>query len=448
MAGAFAAVDVGVERGRVVVGRLDEARVSLQEVHRFPNPTARVDGTLRWNIQRLYGEILAGLGMAARADPTLASVAIDAWGMDFGLLDARGKLLGDPFHHRDRCTDGVPARLHGRVPEAELWAATGVQSTPIRTLHQLYAMCRRRSSTLHRAARLLLIPDLLGSWLCGVDVAEHTIASTTQCYDLERRAWTTSLLGRAKIPMHLFPPVVSPATVLGPLGAAPRRRARVSGVQVVAAAGHAAASAVASIPAEPASLVCFTAGPSSLVGTVISAPVRTEAAWRLGLTNAAGVDGTVWLHREVAGLGISQDLGMARARAGEALDDARAAGARARFGLAMECRRALRALEALLGRRLERVHMVGEGARNAPLCQLTADACGRPLLAGPVEAAALGNVLAQAVATGACSSWQEARSLAKRSFTPRAYEPRNAAVWQEVGPRTQPLLEAVRLASG
>ena len=446
MTGAFAAVDVGVERGRVVVGRLDEARVSLQEVHRFPNPTARVDGTLRWNIERLYGEILAGLGMAARAHPTLTSVAIDAWGMDFGLLDVHGELLGAPFHHRDRSTEGVPARLHGRVPEAELWAATGVQSTPIHTLHQLYAMRRRRSSTLHRAARLLLIPDLLGSWLCGVDVAEHTIASTTQCYDLERRAWTTSLLGRAGIPVHLFPPVVPPATVLGPVSAARGRRAGLAGVRVVAAAGHQAAAAVGAIPAAPASLACVTAGASSLVGTVIAAPVRTEAAWKLGLTNEAGVDGTVWLHREVAGLGPSQGCGRAWVAA-EALGDARAAAARTRLGLAMECRRALRELEELLGRRLESVHVLGEGARDALLCQLTADACARPVLAGPVEAAALGNVLAQAVATGACRSWGEARSLARRSFTPRAYEPKTAAAGNEAGAWTELLLEAARPAS-
>lgn len=490
---AWAAVDVGVERGRVVVGRLDEAGLSLHEVHRFASPVVREYGTLRWNIRRLYGEVLAGLGAAARAHPGLASVAIDAWGMDFGLLDVRGKLLGDPFHHCDHRTDGVPARLHGRVPEADLWAATGVQSMPINTLYQLYAMRWRRSSTLHRAARLLLIPDLLGSWLCGVEVAEHTIASTTQCYDVESRAWITPLLERAGIPVHLFPPVVPPATVLGTVGAARARRAGFAGVQVVASAGHDAASAVAAIPADVSSFAYISAGhTSSLVGTVTAAPVRTEAARRLELTNEGGVDGTVCLHRKMAGLRLVQECRRAWARAGEALDDdalIAVAAARRRFqaavdpddpsllapddmfsailaccartgqevsgtradllrivleSLAWKYRRTLRELEKLLGRRLEVVHLVGEGARNTLLCQLTADACGRPLLAGPVEAAALGNVLAQAVATGACSSWAEARSLARSSFPPIRYAPRDAAAWDDASVRMEPILEAGR----
>jgi rhamnulokinase len=422
----FAAVDVGVERGRVVVGRLDDAGVSLREVHRFANPTVRQDGTLRWNIRRLFGEILAGLSTAARAHPGLAGLAIDAWGMDFGLLDARGKLLGDPYHHRDCRTDGVSARLHGRVPEGELWAATGAQPTPTDTLHQLYTMGWRRSSTLRRAARLLLIPDLLASWLCGVVVAEHTIASTAGCYDPGTRTWAMPLLGRARIPVHLFPPVVPPATVLGSVSSARARRAGLAGVQVVAAAGHDSAAAVASVSPEPARLVCVGAGPWSLVGTLTAAPIRTEAAWKLGFTNAGAVDGAVWLHRRVAAPG----------------------GASQGSGIALELRRALRELEELLGRRLECVHLLGEGARDAPLCQRIADACVRPVLAGPVEAAALGNVLAQAIATGACGSWREARAIAARSFPPIRYEPRDPAARDELGARMEPAAQANLPASG
>ncbi len=495
MSHAWAAVDLGVENGRIVVGRLDAGHISVREVHRFANPVVRVEGTLRWNIRRLYGEIMAGLGAAARAFPGLASVAIDSWGADFGLLDVDGKLLGDPFHHRDRRTDGIPARLHGRVPEADFWAATGVLPTPSNTLYQLYAMLWRRSSTLYRAARLLLIPDLLGSWLCGVEVAEHTIASTTQCYDIERRAWIASLLGRAGIPVHLFPPVVTPATVLGPVGVAPGRRAGLSGVQVVAAAGHEAASAVAAIPAEVSSFAYLNAGASSMVGTSTATPVRTEAARRLGLTNEGGVDGTVCLHRKMAGLRLVQECRRAWARAGETLDEGAltalaAAGKRfqavvdpddpsllaaeemfsavltacARTGqevsgtradllrivlesLAWKYRRTVRDLETLLGRRLEVVHVIGEGARNPLLCQLTADACGRPVLAGPVEAAAIGNVLAQAVATGACSSWSEARALVRASFPPTRYDPKDAAAWDEAAERMEPLLETGGRAS-
>ncbi len=489
MSHAWSAVDLGAESGRVFVGRLEGGRVVLQEAHRFANRTARVEGTLRWDVQRLYGEILAGLGAAARAGRGLDSVAIDGWGVDFGLLDARGELLAPPFHSRDRQTDGIPDRLHARVPEPDLWAATGVQALQTNTLYQLFAMARRRSSTLLRAARLLFIPDLLAYWLCGVQAAEHTIASTSQCYDLAQRTWIVPLLARARIPAHLFPPVVPPATKLGPLRSAPARRAGLPGVQVVAPACHATASAVAAIPAEVPDHAYVSAGTSSLVGTTLAAPVRSERARRLGFTNEAGVDGTVCLHRSVAGLRLLQECRRAWAGAGGALDSAslaaQAAAGRplrsivdpdhpslrepddmpaairalcARTGqpapdtraellrtilesLAWSYRRTLHDLEALLGRRLEVVHVVGGGARNALLCQLTADACGRPVLAGPAEAAALGNVLAQAIATGACASWSEARALARASCAPVRYEPADPAAWDEAAARVEPALE-------
>lgn len=492
MSDAYAAVDVGSEGGRIVVGRLQGGGISLHEVHRFANRTVRVDGTLRWNLERLYGEILAGLGAAARAFPGLATVGIDAWGADFGLLDARGELLGAPYHFPQHRIDGIHARLHGRVPEAEIWAATGAQSTPSSTLYQLFAMVRRRSSTLHRAARLLLVPDLLSYWLSGVQVAEHTIASTTQCYDVEKGTWTAPLLERAGIPAHIFPPVVPPGTWLGPVRRAPARRAGLSGVGVVAPARHDTASAVAAILADAQSFAFIRSGPSSQMGTVTTRPVKAEAAWRLGFTNDGGVEGTVCLHRTIAGLRLLQECRRALARAGEALEDdaltALAASGRrfqavvdpddpaflapddmlsavlgwcARRGqevsgtradllriilesLAWKHRRVLRDLEALVGRRLEVVHVVGGGARNALLCQLTADACGRPVLAGPVEAAALGNVLAQAISAGACSSWAEARRLVRASVSTVCYEPKDAAAWDEASARMESILEAGR----
>jgi rhamnulokinase len=492
MSDAYAAVELGEERGRVVVGRLEEGRVALREVHRFASRAVRVEGTLRWNVQRLYGEVLAGLGAAERAHPGLASVAVSAPGTDFGLLDAHGKLLGLPFHHRDRRTDGISARLHARVPEAEIWAATGVRPSKENTLYQLHAMALRRSSTLTRAARLLLLPDLLAYWLCGAQVAEHTAASTTQCYDLAARAWAGPLLARARIPAHVFPPLVEPAARLGPVLAAPARRAGLSGVRVVAPAAHEAASAIAVLPVESASFAWVSAGAESRVGTVGAAPVMTEAAWRLGFTNQCGVEGEVSLHRGTAGLRLLAECRRAWGREGEALDDdalvALAAGGRpllavvdaddeslaasedvpaavcaccARTGqevpatradvlrtilesLAWRYRRAVRELEALLGRRLEVVHVIGEGARNRLLCQLTADACGRPVLAGPVEATALGNVMAQAIAAEACASWAEARGLVRASFAPARYEPTASAAWDEASARVEPVLDAER----
>jgi len=489
MSHACAAIDLSPERGRIVVGELDGNGLSLREAHAFTSAVAWSNGTLRWNIQHIYGEILAGLRVAGRTHPGLASVAIDGWGMDFGLLDARGELLADPFHHLDRRTERIPARLHGRVPEGELWSATGLRPTPHSTLYQLYAMAWRRSSTLRRAARLLLIPELLAYWLSGVAVAEHTSAATTQCYDPEQRAWLGPLLERLGIPARLFPRVVESATTLGTMATRPARRAALAGVRVIAPAADASASAAAAIPAEGPSFAYVHTGAFSRVGTVVPAPVKHEAAWRLGFTNEAGVDGTFCLHRRMTGLRLVDECRRAWARAGEALgEDAlaslAAAGRRfqavfdpddpslrapddvfaailtccARTGqevsgsradllrtilesLAWKHRRILGDLEALLGRRLEVIHLTGDGARSALLCQLTADACARPVLAGPVNAAAVGNLLAQLVAAGACGSWEEARRLARASFPPVRYEPRDPGAWDAAGVRLEPFLE-------
>ncbi|HYD43533.1 MAG TPA: FGGY family carbohydrate kinase [Anaeromyxobacter sp.] len=496
MSDVHAAVDLGTESGRVVVGRLDQGRVSLREVHRFANRTKRVESTLRWDLERLLGEVLAGLGAAAKVFPELASVAIDAWGMDFGLLDARGRMLGAPFHHGDQRTEGISARLHSRVPEEELWATTGVQPERSNTLHQLFAMVRRRSSTLSRAARLLLIPDLLAYRLCGTQVAEHTVASTTQCYDHERRAWLSPLLSRVGIPVHLLPPVVPSGTSLGRVQGAAARRAGLAGVDVVAPACHRTASAVAAIAPDAPSFAFIVAGALSEVGAVAEAPVKAEVAWTLSFTNGGGADGTTNLYRTMAGLRLVHECHRAWRHRGEVLDDdaltaLAATGKRflavvdpddpslagtddvfaallacaARLGheisgtradllrmvlesLAWKYRRSVRELEALLGRRLDAVHVVGEGARNALLCQLTADACGRPVLAGPVEAAALGNVLAQAVAAGTCQSWAEARLVARSSVTPVRYEPQDAAAWDEASARMEPALGGDQVDGG
>lgn len=487
--GGYAAVELEVERSRVFVGRLEGGRLRLHEVHRFTTPLLRVDGALRCDVERMYGEALAGLGVAARACPGLATVGITGWGGDFGLLDARGRLLGAPFHTGDDCTDAAPSRLHARVPEAEIWAATGVGSTPSSTLVQLHAMARRRSSTLSRAARLLLLPDLLAYWLCGVQATEHTEASSTQCYDLERRRWAEPLLAQARIPLHLFPPVVAPATPLGAVRERRAWRAGIPGAQVVAPAAHGAAAAVAAIPAAVSSFAYVHAGREWRVGAITARPVKSEAVRTAGFTHQGGVEDSVCLERATTGLRLLQECRRAWAREGEAIgDDALAAlaaagaplraaldpddpalrapqdmpaaiqAACARAGqvlpegradllrvvleaLAWKTRRILRSLEAQLGRTLEVVHVVGAGARNPLLCQLIADAVGRPVLAGPVDASALGNVLAQAVAVGACASWDEARALARASVSLVCHEPRQAAAWDEASGRLERAFE-------
>ncbi len=489
MSGTYAAVDLGAESGRVVVGRLDGQRLSLREVHRFRNGPVRVAGHLLWDVLRVHEEILAGLSAAAADGSGLASVGVDTWGVDHALLDRTGALLGNPYHYRDHRTDGVPARLFARVPQAEVFAATGIQFMQINTLYQLRAMVEERSPVLEAADRLLMMPDLFHYWLSGEKVGEYSIATTSQCYHVAGKAWAAALLERAGIPARIFPPVVEPGTRLGPALPAVADRIGAPGVQVVAPAAHDTGSAVAAVPARTGRHAYISSGTWSLMGTVSAAPIVNESVRALAFTNEGGVGGTVRFLRNIAGLWLVQECRRAWARAGQELGYdalvAMAAGARPfqaiiepdhpsfntpddmpaaiqaycagsgqavpqgradvlRVALespAWKYRRTLRDLERVVGERLEVIHVVGGGSQNALLCQMAADACGRPVLAGPVEATAAGNLLAQAIAAGALSSWEQAREVVRATFPLRTYEPTGAAAWDEASPRLESILE-------
>lgn len=483
----YAAVDLGAESGRVVVGRLEGQRLSLREVHRFRNGPVRVAGHLHWDVLRMFEEILTGLGAGA-GEGGLASIGVDTWGVDYGLLDRNGALLGNPHHYRDHRTDGVPSRLFARVPLQEVFAATGIQFMQLNTLYQLYAMMEEGSPVLDVADRLLFMPDLFHYWLCGEKVGEYSIATTSQCYDVAGKAWAKRLLERLAIPVGMFPPLVQPGTRLGPLIPAVADRIGAPLAQVVAPGAHDTASAVAAVPARTDRYAYISSGTWSLMGAVVPAPVVNDASRTLGFTNEGGVAGTVRLLRNIAGLWPIQECRRAWARAGEelgydaltamaaaappfrttidpddpsflspedmpaamagycahtgqAVPESRGALVRAVLeGLAWKYRRTLADLERLVGYRMEVIHIVGGGSQNQLLCQMAADACGRPVLAGPVEATAAGNVLAQAIAAGALSSWSEAREVVRSTFPLRAYEPTGSARWDEASPRLESIL--------
>ncbi len=489
MSGPYAAVDLGAESGRVVVGRLEGRRLSLREVHRFRNGPVRVAGHLHWDVLRMFEEILAGLAAAAGEGAGLRSVGVDSWGVDCALLDRNGALLGNPYHYRDHRTDGVPARLFAKVPRAEVFAATGIQILQLNTLFQLYAMAEERSPSLAAADRLLMMPDLFHYWLCGEKAGEYTIATTSQCYDVAGKAWAGALMERVGIPAGIFPPVVQPGTRLGPLLPAVADRIGAPGVQVVAPAAHDTGSAVAAVPARSARYAYISSGTWSLMGTVSAAPIVNESVRTLAFTNEGGVGGTVRLLKNICGLWLVQECRRIWARAGEDLgyealaamaaaarpfqaiidpdhpsfntpDDMPAAiqGSCAATGqpvpqgradvlrvalesLAWKYRGTLRALESLLGARLDVIHIMGGGSQNQLLCQMAADACGRPVLAGPMEATAAGNLLAQAIADGALASWDEAREVVRSTFPLRTYQPTRSADWDEASPRLEPILE-------
>ncbi|MEV0596038.1 rhamnulokinase [Nonomuraea cavernae] len=445
----FTSVDLGASSGRVMTADLVGGKVELAEAHRFVNRPVRVSGTLHWDILSLYGGVLDGLRRAGPAE----SIGIDAWGVDYGLLDGDGRLIGNPVHYRDDRTAAVTERV-------DPYEVTGLQFLPFNTVNQLLR------DRLDRAATMLLIPDLLAYWLTGELAAERTNASTTGLYDVTRRDWAWDLISQLKLPRQIFPQIsdtsVAPLRedVAAELGHA---------TPVTRVASHDTASAVVAVPATTPAFAYISCGTWSLVGVELPAPVLTEESRLANFTNEAGVDGTTRYLRNVMGLWILQeclrawgdpglDLGELLAEAERAGTDAvidpddpsflppgdmpgRIAAYCARTGqrspdgraqvvrcilrsLALAYQRAVTDAVRLSGRPVEVVHLVGGGSRNALLCRLTADATGLPVVAGPVEAAALGNALVQARARGLVGDLAEMRDLVRRSAGVRVYEPR------------------------
>ncbi|MER5406514.1 rhamnulokinase family protein [Streptomyces sp. NPDC002769] len=466
----FAAVDLGASSGRVMVGRVGPETLDLTEAHRFPNRPVRVPEGLRWDVLALYAGVLDGLRAAGQVD----SVGIDSWAVDYGLLDADGTLLGNPVHYRDTRTEGVAEQVWATVPAAELYAATGLQYAPFNTLYQLTAA--RSTAQLAHAERLLLIPDLLAYWLTGEAGTELTNASTTQLIDPRTRGWAYDLAGRLGIDLKLFAPLRRPGDPAGLLTPRVLEETGLTGpVPVTTVASHDTASAVAAVPAVGERFAYICTGTWSLAGLELAAPVLTEASRAANFTNELGLDGTVRYLRNIMGLWLLQeclrewdhpDLGeLLRAAAevpalrsvvdaGDAAflapgrmpariaDACRASGqpvpgSRAETtrcildSLALAHRRAVAEAQELADHPVDVVHIVGGGTRNELLCQLTADACGLPVVAGPAEAAALGNVLVQARAQGLVGDRTSMRGLLARTQPLRRYEPRgDAAVWR------------------
>ena len=481
---AVAAADLGASSGRVIVGRVGPGQLDLSEVHRFPNTPVRVLGGLHWDILALHDSVLTGLRAAGRA-AELASVGIDTWGVDFGLLDETGALLGNPVHYRDPRTAGAVDRVLELVPAQELYAVTGIQHLLFNTIFQLAAAAG--TPQLGAAATLLLIPDLLGYWLTGQAGAELTNASTTQLLDATTQRWATPLLERAGLPAGILPPLRRPGDLVGHLVPEVAEATGLSErLPVTAVGSHDTASAVAAVPARGGAFAYVSCGTWSLVGLELDGPVLTEASLRANFTNEAGIDGTVRYLRNVMGLWLLQESARAWAAAGLAVSVERlvAQAAReeplrfvfdpdeprflppgdmpARIGaacrelghregpegpavltraildsLALAYRRAVIDAQRLSGRAADTIHLVGGGARNELLCQLTADACGLPVVAGPAEATAIGNILVQARTLGAApASLDGMRALVRGTQPLRRYEPSgDTAAWQAAAER-------------
>ncbi|GAA2841873.1 rhamnulokinase family protein [Kribbella solani] len=450
-----AAVDLGASSGRVMLGEVGPDVLRLSELNRFWNGPVRANGTLYWDVLQLYRSVLDGLHLAGAVD----SIGIDSWAVDYGLLDKSGRLLGNPIHYRDARTEGVMERVLATIPAADLYGVTGLQQLPFNTIYQLAA-----EELPADAATLLMIPDLLAYWLTGAIGVERTNASTTQLYDVRTREWSDELISRVGVPRQLFPALHEPGDVVGRVV----DNALPEGVPVVAVGTHDTASAVVAVPAAGERFAYISSGTWSLVGLELDAPVLTEAARAANFTNEGGVDGRIRFLRNVMGLWILQECqriwadddldGLLRdaagappfavlidpdapeflapgnmpgridehcRRTGQEPPRSRAAVVRCILeSLALAYRRTLRSARAIAGRDVDVLHVIGGGSRNELLCQLTADATGLPVLAGPVEASALGNVLVQARALGELLPDLDAmRALVRSTHRLRQYQP-------------------------
>jgi rhamnulokinase len=458
-----------------MVGRFDGDRLELAEAHRFDSRPVPLPDGLHTDVLRIFTEIRAGLAAAARAGGELAGVGVDTWGVDFALLDGGGRLLGNPYHYRDVLGSGVLERTLARVGRAGIFDATGIQLLELNTLFQLVRLQERGAAELAAAGRLLMMPDLFSYWLGGRAANEYTIATTSQCYDTRRGEWARGLLARLDLPTAIFGEVVTPGAVLGRLRPEIAEETGAGPLPVIAVGGHDTALAVAAVPARGRDFAYVSSGTWSLLGAEIDRPCIDDASLAANFTNEGGVCGTIRFLKNLCGLWLVQESRRAWARGGTAdsYDDLTAMAASSpgfrslvdvdhpdfaapgdvpgrlqafcrRTGqpvpetkgeivrcaldsLALKYRHVLATLEGILARRLEPLHVVGGGSRNRVLCQLAADATGRTVVAGPVEATAAGNVAMQAMARGELGSLAEARELVRRSFGIGTYEPRPGA---------------------
>ncbi len=475
----FVAIDLGAESGRTILGTISDSRLHLEPINRFPNGPVRIGDSLYWDALRLYEEMKRGLATIVRdRKVSPAGIGLDTWGVDFGLLGRGDVLLGNPNHYRDPRTNGMLEKAFERVPREQIFERTGIQFMQLNSLYQLLAMRLANSPLLAIAETFLTMPDLFNFWLTGRKVCEFSNATTTQLYDPRAKAWARPLFEKLDLPFAIMPEIVPPGTVLGELRPAVREETGAGPVPVIAPACHDTGSAVAAVPAEKGSRWAYlSSGTWSLMGMEVAEPIIGATSLRYNFTNEGGVAGTFRFLKNIMGLWLVQESRRTWERAGQTYgydqlsemaaaakpfaawvdpDDAsflapgdmparianfcRRTGQTAPVGpgpivrcclesLALKYRYVAECLEECTKQKIDVIHIVGGGSQNTLLCQMTADATGRRVVTGPVEATAAGNVIVQAIATGLFKDLWEARALIRRSFDLVTYEPRDTASW-------------------
>lgn len=474
----YLAFDIGAESGRAVLVRLSGDVLQIEELHRFANHPLQEAGSLRWDVKRLWLELRKAL---SQIECKLEGVGVDTWGVDYALLDQAGALLENPYHYRDTRTNGIPEEVFGSVSKEQIYSITGIQFMPINTLYQLFAVKKQNPEVLKRASRLLMIPDLFHYWMTGNAVCEYTNASTSQMVNAVSRTWDSTLVEALDLPSSLLAPIVEAGSVIGRL-LPESGTTELAGTPVIAPATHDTGSAIAAITAREGTAF-ISSGTWSLVGTEVDSPILSAEALRLNFSNEGGVNRTTRLLKNVMGLWIIRRCRECWKQNGNSPDYAQlieSAATQPAFAhwidpddemflappnmcsvidefcvrthqtspaspaaytrtilesLAMKYRQVIQDLERVAGRAIEQIRIIGGGSQNRLLNQFTADATGRRVLAGPVEATALGNAAIQIVASGAVHSLKEVRAMIERSFPVEAFEPRDTERWIKAAER-------------
>ncbi len=487
------AIDLGASSGRGIVGKFDGEKISLEEVHRFTNDPVNIGGHLYWDTLKLFTEIKQAISSCALSEnKDIRSISIDTWGVDFGLLDATGQMIGNPHNYRDpHLTYELMEEVYAKIPKEELYKITGTQFLNFNSLYQLYNLSKNEY-ILDNAKDLLFIPDLLKYFLTGVKQTEYTIASTSQLLDAKARNWSSDIINKLGFPKDIFGEIVAPGTKAGKLLQAVKDEVGNIDADVIACASHDTASAVVAVPAKNDDFVYISSGTWSLMGKEIPEPLTGELSYKYNLTNEGATDRKIRFLKNIMGLWIEQESRRQWKRQGEVVsfdelsNMAMASKEHACFinpdylafqtpgnmpkriqefcektgqyvpqtkgeivrcifdSLAMCYRSTVESIDEITGKKAPFINIVGGGTKEVPLCKLTANACGRPVYTGPVEATALGNLCVQAIAEGEIKDTKEARQVIANSFEISCFEPENTDKWDEAYDRFTKIVEMTK----
>jgi rhamnulokinase len=477
----YIAVDLGAESGRVMLGRVSDDKLVLEEIHRFTNGPVQQDDSIRWDFPNLLSEIKTGIKKAIQqTGGQAACIGVDSWGVDFGLLDENGILLENPYHYRDSRTDGMMDKAFKIAGKRTIYDRTGIQFMQLNTLYQLLAMRQSNDPVLDKTKTLLFIADLIAYHLCGKPFAEYTLASTSQLMDMQRGCWAEDIFDKLRIPQNIMPPVVLPGTIAGQLTEEVAAEIGCDQIPVAAIGSHDTASAVAAVPASADTQWAYlSSGTWSLLGVEIPEPVMNDQTFEYQFTNEGGVNGTIRLLKNIMGLWLVQECRRQWQSEGQDLsysEITEMAQAAAPFStyidpayppflspgqmpekiteylaktgqdkindkgtmirsilesLALNYAWVLQKIEDVTGNSIACLHIVGGGIQNELLCRFTADATGKKVITGPIEATASGNILMQAMAAGQVKSLDQIRQIVRNSFDLKTYLPEDVSIWQK-----------------